>query len=144
MAKNRVICTKNNVEYLTIRKAMTAGGRTVEDLVQLTGVCTECDGCKSELEGILSMSQSNVSRHLAKLNEALVTDYRKDAKYSYYRLKRETLKSYPFISSMIESLKGEKIYEEDWKRLQEYKVKNYNCESLKENVLLFMNEERVV
>ena len=54
MAKNRVICTKNNVEYLTIRKAMTAGGRTVEDLVQLTGVCTECDGCKSELEGILS------------------------------------------------------------------------------------------
>ena len=45
---------------------------------------------------------------------------------------------------MIESLKEEKLYEEDWKRLQEYKVKNYNCESLKENVLLFMNEERVV
>ena len=90
------------------------------------------------------MSQSNVSRHLAKLNEALVTDYRKDAKYSYYRLKKETLKSYPFISAMIESLKEEKLYEEDRKRLQEYRVKNYNCESLKENVLLFMNEERIV
>ncbi|WP_313119013.1 ArsR/SmtB family transcription factor [Proteiniclasticum ruminis] len=115
-----------------------------QNRLRILYLLSEGELCACELEGILSMSQSNVSRHLAKLNEALVTDYRKDAKYSYYRLKRETLKSYPFISSMIESLKGEKIYEEDWKRLQEYKVKNYNCESLKENVLLFINEERIV
>lgn len=54
MAKNRVICTKNNVEYLTIRKAMITGVRTIEELAELAGVCTECNGCKSELQGILS------------------------------------------------------------------------------------------
>lgn len=54
MAKNRAICTKNNIDYLSIRKAMTSGARTVDELVELTGVCTECEGCKSELNAILS------------------------------------------------------------------------------------------
>lgn len=54
MAKNKMICTKNDIDYLSIRKAMTSGARTIDELVELTGVCTECEGCKSELEGILS------------------------------------------------------------------------------------------
>ncbi|MDD2431182.1 MAG: (2Fe-2S)-binding protein [Firmicutes bacterium] len=54
MANNRVICTENNVDYLSIRKAMTSGARTIAELVKLTGVCTKCRGCKSELGAILS------------------------------------------------------------------------------------------
>ncbi|NLY46952.1 MAG: (2Fe-2S)-binding protein [Tissierella sp.] len=54
MAKNRVICTNNNIDYLSIRKAMTSGARTIEELVELVGVCTECEGCKSDLNAILS------------------------------------------------------------------------------------------
>ena len=54
MAKNRIICKENNVDYISIRKAMISGARTVEELVELAGVCTECEGCKSELDGILS------------------------------------------------------------------------------------------
>lgn len=54
MAKNKVICTKNDIDYLSIRKAMSSGARTIEELVKLTGVCTECEGCKSELDAILS------------------------------------------------------------------------------------------
>ncbi len=54
MAGNRIICSKNNVDYITIRKAMIAGARTVDEIVKHTGVCTECEGCKAELENILS------------------------------------------------------------------------------------------
>lgn len=54
MAKNRIICTKNNVDYLSIRKAMISGARTADELIELAGVCTECEGCKSELNAILS------------------------------------------------------------------------------------------
>ena len=54
MGANRVICTKNNVYYLDIRKAMSKGARTVEELKELTGICGECDGCKAELDGILT------------------------------------------------------------------------------------------
>jgi bacterioferritin-associated ferredoxin len=54
MAGNRVICITNNVDYLAIRKAMITGVRTKEELVLATGICTTCEGCKSEVEGILS------------------------------------------------------------------------------------------
>jgi bacterioferritin-associated ferredoxin len=54
MAGNRIICTKNNVDYITIRKAMIAGARTVEEIVESTGVCTECEGCKEDLGNILA------------------------------------------------------------------------------------------
>lgn len=54
MAGNRIICGTNNVEYLTIRKAMCADARTKEELKEMTGVCLECEGCKENLDWILS------------------------------------------------------------------------------------------
>ena len=54
MGANRVICVKNGVEYITIRKAMCADARTKEEVQKITGVCLECGGCHAELDGILS------------------------------------------------------------------------------------------
>lgn len=54
MAKNRVICTDKQVEYIAIRKAMCEGARTVEEVAAKTGLCGVCDGCQTELPGILS------------------------------------------------------------------------------------------
>ncbi|MDF2685581.1 MAG: BFD-like [2Fe-2S]-binding protein [Clostridia bacterium] len=54
MAGNRIICTKNNIEYITIRKAMIAGARSQDEIKEKAGVCGECEGCKAELEHILS------------------------------------------------------------------------------------------
>ena len=54
MAGNNMICTTNNVDYLTIRKAMCQGVRTVDELIEKTGVCTTCEGCRSEIHRILS------------------------------------------------------------------------------------------
>ncbi|AHM56051.1 BFD domain protein (2Fe-2S)-binding domain protein [Peptoclostridium acidaminophilum DSM 3953] len=53
MAGNKTICTVNNVDYSTIRKAMCSGARTQQELVDMVGVCTTCEGCKSELDKIL-------------------------------------------------------------------------------------------
>lgn len=54
MAGNRIICTTQNVDYISIRKAMCVGARTIEELIEKTGVCTTCEGCKSDLNKILS------------------------------------------------------------------------------------------
>ncbi|MCB2288503.1 (2Fe-2S)-binding protein [Clostridium sp. CS001] len=54
MAANKAICTTNNIDYSTIRKAMCTGARTVNEVAQITGVCTVCEGCKSELDKILT------------------------------------------------------------------------------------------
>lgn len=54
LAGNRTICTSNNVEYSDIRKAMCGGARTAEEILEMAGICNECEGCKSELPGILA------------------------------------------------------------------------------------------
>lgn len=54
MAGNRTICTKNDIDYLSIRMAMSRGARTIDELIEMAGICAECEGCKSEIDGILS------------------------------------------------------------------------------------------
>lgn len=60
MAGNRIICTENNVDYLSIRKAMSAGARTINEVVKMTGVCTECEGCgkcKTLIQNIIELGR---------------------------------------------------------------------------------------
>ncbi|MBM6839007.1 (2Fe-2S)-binding protein, partial [Clostridium saudiense] len=51
---NRVICHCKNVDYLTIRKAMIAGARTLEEIKEITGAATGCGRCAGEIEKILA------------------------------------------------------------------------------------------
>ena len=54
MAEDRIICNTNKVYYSTIRKAMVEGARTTDEIMEMAGVCNDCEGCKAELGGILS------------------------------------------------------------------------------------------
>lgn len=54
MAEDRIICNTNKVYYSTIRKAMVQGARSMDEIIEMAGVCNTCDACKAELEGILS------------------------------------------------------------------------------------------
>ncbi|MGL4969750.1 MAG: (2Fe-2S)-binding protein, partial [Fusobacteriaceae bacterium] len=51
---NSTICACKNVDYLTIRKAMVAGARTLKDIQEMTGAGTGCGGCIEAIEGILA------------------------------------------------------------------------------------------
>ena len=55
MASKGIICTTNNVEYLAFRKAQIGGARTLEELKSVTGACGECEGCRENLDHIMSM-----------------------------------------------------------------------------------------
>lgn len=54
MAQNKTICTKNNIDYISVRRAMIAGARTVDEVKTIAGVCGDCEGCKAELGWILA------------------------------------------------------------------------------------------
>ncbi len=54
MAEDRIICTTNKVYYSTTRKAMVEGARTIDEMIEIAGVCNACEGCQDNLEGILS------------------------------------------------------------------------------------------
>lgn len=54
MAEDRIICKTNNIYYSTIRKSMVQGARTIDEIIEMAGVCNNCEGCDANLEGILS------------------------------------------------------------------------------------------
>lgn len=54
MAGNKVICRCKNVDYITIRKAMIAGARTLDEIKEMTGASTGCGFCAEEIEKILA------------------------------------------------------------------------------------------
>ena len=54
MAENRVICHCKNVDYITIRKAMIQGARTLDEIKEMTGAATGCGRCAGEMEKILA------------------------------------------------------------------------------------------
>ena len=54
MAGNKIICNTNNVDYITLRKAMIKGARTKAELKEMTGACLECAGCKENIDYILA------------------------------------------------------------------------------------------
>ena len=54
MVGNRVICHCKNVDYITIRKAMIQGARTLDEIKAMTGAATGCGKCAEEIEKILA------------------------------------------------------------------------------------------
>lgn len=111
-----------------------------ENRLRLLNLYYEDELCGCEVEAILNMTQSNVSRHLAKLTGAGITTFRKDAKYIYYRLDQETLKENPLIGETIKALRKEQLYAEDLERFRKYRTNGLSCENIKENVLLFLGK----
>lgn len=67
---------------------------------RLTALCAMCEGEKSvgELEGIVGISQSALSQHLAKMREDNLVKTRRDAQTIYYSV------SHPHVLDMIEYL----------------------------------------
>ena len=49
-----IVCDKNKVSYLDIRKAMIKGMRTKGEINNTAGTCGSCQSCETSLEWILS------------------------------------------------------------------------------------------
>lgn len=54
MAGNKMICHCKQVDYITIRKAMIVGARTLDEIKEMTGAATGCGHCAKEIEEILA------------------------------------------------------------------------------------------
>ncbi|WP_297523022.1 (2Fe-2S)-binding protein [uncultured Clostridium sp.] len=54
---NRMVCKCKQVTYSDIRKAMTNGARTVEDIQKMTGAGTGCGKCKYLIQNIIEIKK---------------------------------------------------------------------------------------
>jgi ArsR family transcriptional regulator len=89
--------------------------------------------CVGEIEHVLGMTQSNVSRHLTKLSSLKIISYAKKAQWVFYKLNEGTLEEYPFIKELME-VELNKIDQcrKDIEKLICYKQSGMTCEQLKE------------
>jgi ArsR family transcriptional regulator, arsenate/arsenite/antimonite-responsive transcriptional repressor len=111
-----------------------------ETRIRILNILKEGDLCVCELEVLLNINQSNVSRHLNKLTTAKILDYFKIAQYVYYKINEDTIREYPFIKEIIEEHSTRvKQSSEDLKRLKNYKSSHASCDDLKAGKVCFCN-----
>ncbi len=85
--------------------------------------------CVCEIEAILQSSQSNVSRHLAKLRDAGIIYSEKRSQWVYYGINRDILKKYSFIKTLMdEDLAQNPQYQEELKKIRIYREQNKECQ----------------
>lgn len=97
-----------------------------ENRLRILGILFKQDLCVCEVEMVLNMTQSNVSRHLAKLKNAGIISYDKQAQWVYYEINKKFIERYPKLYELLlEESKISRTYEKDMALLEQYK--NSNC-----------------
>ncbi|AIF50403.1 metalloregulator ArsR/SmtB family transcription factor [Pelosinus sp. UFO1] len=87
--------------------------------------------CVCEIEAILQSSQSNVSRHLAKLRDSGIIYSEKKSQWVYYGMSIEAIKHYAFIKTLLDvDVAKYPQYQEDIAKLKSYREQNITCGSL--------------
>jgi len=106
-----------------IFKALSDGTR-----IRILNLLLKGELCVCDIEVILKLSQTNVSRHLAKLKYAGILDMRKELTWVYYNIKDEFILN---NGSLIEYLKNildaDDICKLDDMKFKNYKEKGGNC-----------------
>jgi len=96
------------------------------------------DLCVGEIQTLLDVSQSNVSKHLNKLTWTGMLNYYQAAKYVYYQINPDIFKKHPFLKEILFS-ETQKInqFEKDREKLDQYKKSGCSCDDLKKGRVSF-------
>jgi len=88
--------------------------------------------CVCELEMILQITQSNVSRHLSRLRNEEVITYEKKAQWIYYLVSRKFAEKHFFLYQYLQHIMAhEQVFLDDIQRLTSYEASGENCETVK-------------
>lgn len=104
-----------------------------ENRLRILNILKDEELCVGSIMHILSMTQSNASRHLNKLSTlGLLISYKK-AQWIYYKLNQQVLAEFPFLKDLI-FIQLPKLSRctEDSKKLKEFIDSGFTCENLKE------------
>lgn len=84
--------------------------------------------CVCDLEVILKLSQSNVSRHLLKLRSSKLIKSKKNAQWVYYSLNNDYIDKHSFLSELL-AYELDKISQcrKDLARLKKYRELGGDC-----------------
>lgn len=111
-----------------------------ENRLRMMNLLIKSSLCVCELETMLDMSQSNVSRHLSKLKSAGLINSFKDQQWVYYQISDEFRDSgSELLSYMKIELAKQATFMRDDEIYKKYKENNFDCNSISENKLVVID-----
>lgn len=116
-----------------------------ENRLRIVNILMTAELCGCEIEVILEMTQSNVSRHLSKLKSAGIISSMKDAQWVYFKVsdKFENELLFRYLKQKFET---SDLFVKDLEKYYKYKELNLNCQCItddKEKVLNFIKKEKL-
>ncbi|MBC3797822.1 ArsR/SmtB family transcription factor [Acetobacterium tundrae] len=99
--------------------------------LRILNLLYEKELCVCELEYLLGVSQSNLSKHLRLMSDVGFLESRRENKFVYYRIKDEVLEEHAFLKSIFEiELKKEDYLIEELDKLNSYKKSAITCQNI--------------
>jgi ArsR family transcriptional regulator, arsenate/arsenite/antimonite-responsive transcriptional repressor len=95
-------------ELIKILKALAD-----ENRIRILNLLNTKKLCVCEIEKVLNMNQSNVSRHLNKLKNADLIDSVKQAQFVCYKINEEIITKFPFLKTFLTQLPQIDRYKKD-------------------------------
>jgi len=100
--------------------------------LRIINLLKEKELCVCELEVILDMSQSNVSRHLSRLRAEKIISFDRRGQWIHYHINPDFIKENHLLYQYLkEKMKNPALFDKDLKRLEQYKRSRESCETLK-------------
>lgn len=135
-------------EHIVIYKIIYKGGEYMDKIFKALGdvnrlriisLLLNTKLCVCELEMILDLTQSNVSRHLGRLRNVGLVKSTKEAQWVFYQFNSDfTKENYLLTEFLKRNFKSGVLYHNDWKRYLKYKESDFNCQNItddKESVI---------
>lgn len=105
-----------------------------ENRLRLVNILMYAELCVCEIEVMLELNQSNISRHLKKLKDAGIISASKDAQWIHYKLSDDFENENSLLNEYLEDEFGKnKVFAKDIERYNRYKESNLNCQNIRED-----------
>ncbi len=102
-----------------------------ENRLRILNILMHFELCVCELEVILNLSQSNVSRHLAKLKSIGIIRSSKDAQWIHYIASEKFVSENPHLIEYLNyQFQKDLKLQEDLHKCRVYKNSTYNCQTI--------------
>jgi ArsR family transcriptional regulator len=102
-----------------------------ENRLRILNLLMNYELCVCELEVVLDMTQSNVSRHLSKLRGVGIIASSKDGQWVHYMLDKKFENENEYLVNYLkDGFVSINIFKNDLLRCKVYKESNYNCQNI--------------
>ena len=111
---------------ITILKALAD-----ENRLRIIHLLMHDELCVCELEVILDMNQSNVSRHLSKLRSVKMIVALKEGQWVHYKMESGFSNRHKgLIDYLVDEFEKEPSFKKDLARCKAYKESSFNCQTI--------------